>query len=83
MQSISKNVDKNEEGTKDFTQFSHADIAIILLYFNFRSLPYERLNLDITKKLGSLASYAFEDHIIYKIPYETTRQLFNHPHVFT
>lgn len=52
-------IDGNRE--KDATQFTTADISDIRLYLNSLVFPYERWNLDFTKKLYAPAYYTYEN----------------------
>lgn len=46
---------------KDATQFISADLCDIRLYLNSVVFPYERWNLDFSKKLVGAAYYAYEN----------------------
>ena len=46
---------------KDATQFTSADVSDIRLYLNSTVFPYERWNLDFSKKLYGSAYYTYEN----------------------
>ena len=54
----STNCDNKE---KDATKFTHADVSDIRLYLNSTVFPYERWNLDFSKKLYAAAYYNYEN----------------------
>lgn len=56
-----QNTSHFENRANDATAFSHADLNNIRLYLNSEVFPYERWNLDFSKKLYSAAYYAYEN----------------------
>lgn len=53
--------DNSDNREKDSTEFIHAEISSIRLYLNSAVFPYERWNLDFSKKLYASAYYAYEN----------------------
>ncbi|XP_023311094.1 uncharacterized protein LOC111691875 [Anoplophora glabripennis] len=56
-----QNTDSSDNRSMDATKFIHADISNIRLYLNSEVFPYERWNLDFSKKIYSSAYYAYEN----------------------
>ncbi|KAJ8913483.1 hypothetical protein NQ315_002661 [Exocentrus adspersus] len=54
-------IDYSDNKAKDATKFIHADINSIRLYLNATVYPYERWNLDFSRKLYAAAYYAYEN----------------------
>ncbi|KAJ8967218.1 hypothetical protein NQ317_001327 [Molorchus minor] len=56
-----QNNNQSNDKAMDITRFTHANISNIRLYLNSDVFPYERWNLDFSKKLDSAAYYAYEN----------------------
>ncbi|KAJ8942142.1 hypothetical protein NQ318_021651 [Aromia moschata] len=56
-----QNTTHSDNITMDATKFIDADVNNIRLYLNSVVFPYERWNLDFSKKLYSAAYYAYEN----------------------
>ncbi|CAG9772062.1 unnamed protein product [Ceutorhynchus assimilis] len=61
-QSTLKNLkDEDSKKEKDVTEFTTADVSDIRLYLNSSVYPYERWNLEFSKKLYAPAYYNYEN----------------------
>lgn len=56
-----QSTDNTDNRANDSTEFIHAEISGIRFYLNSAVFPYERWNLDFTKKLYGSAYYAYEN----------------------